>query len=422
MQMVELLVLADDFTGAIDTGVQFAQQSIPTLVSNRFQHLDQGAVEDFSVFVLDIESRHIPPKEAETRVIETVELALHNGIRSFYKKTDSTLRGNIGSELSALLQASGASVLAFIPAYPKNGRTTVAGTQFVNGVLLHRSIYSKDLQNPVRTSYIPDIIAAQTPIPVQVVEHVESIRFEWHSATGKRIIVFDARTDEDLKSIANHLKRLGFLQVSAGCAGFAEYLPEMLCLKRGVVCAIDCPTQLLVVCGSINPVSLKQIEVAMQGGVERIVLQPEQLLRTSGLLERSGEILIERVQQALSTGSDLILQTAQGIEDIHRFHAYCRERAVDLKAIPQLVARAVGELVDSILHFHGRLTPVVFGGDTAAGIIEALRLPKVLPIAQVAKGVVLSRLIDDFLDIPLITKAGGFGSPTIIREIKEFIS
>jgi uncharacterized protein YgbK (DUF1537 family) len=198
-------------------------------------------------------------------------------------------------------------------------------------------------------------------------------------------------------------------------------LPEMLCLKRGVVCAIDCPTQLLVVCGSINPVSLKQIEVAMQGGVERIVLQPEQLLRTSGVLGRSGELLIERVQQILSTGSDLVLQTAQSEEDVHRFHAYCSEHAVDSKEISQFIARAVGELVGSILRFHSRLTPVVFGGDTAVGIIEALTFPKVLPVTQVAKGVVLSRLIDDSLDIPLITKAGGFGSPTIIGEIQEFM-
>ena len=415
-------MLADDFTGAIDTGVQFAQQSIPTLVSNRFQQLDQGVTQDFTVFVLDIGSRHIPPEEAKIRVIESVELALHSGIRFFYKKTDSTLRGNIGSELSALLEASGASVLSFIPAYPKNGRTTVAGIQFVNGVLLHHSSYGKDLQNPVRTSYIPDIIAAQTPIAVQVVEHAESIQFEWFNAAGKRIIVFDARTDQDLESIANLLKRLGFLQVSAGCAGFAEFLPEMLCLERGVVSAVDCPTQLLGVCGSVNPVSLEQIEMAVQGGVERIVLQPEQLLGKSGLLGQSGELLIERVQHTLLAGSDLILQTAQGVEDIHRFHVYCRESAVESKEIPQLIARAVGELVVSILRFHSRLTPVVFGGDTAAGIMEALRLPKVLPIAQVAKGVVLSRLIDDSLDIPLITKAGGFGSPTIISEIKEFIS
>lgn len=200
------------------------------------------------------------------------------------------MRGNIGSELSALLEASGESVLAFVPAYPKNDHTTIAGMQFVNGVPLYRSSYSMDLQNPVRTSYIPDIIAAQTPIPVQVVEHVESIQFEWFSAAGQRIIVFDARTDKDLRSIANHLKRLGFVQVSAGCAGFAEYLPEMLFLKRGVIRAIDCPTQFLVVCGSLNPVSLEQIEMAVQGGVERIILQPEQLLGTSGLLGRSREL------------------------------------------------------------------------------------------------------------------------------------
>jgi len=419
---VELLVLADDFTGALDTGVQFAQQNIPTLVSTKFQQLDQGVTEDFSVFVLDTESRHVPPNESRTKVIEAVELALHQEVRSFYKKTDSTLRGNIGIELAALLDATGASLLAFIPAYPKNGRTTIAGRQYVDGVPVNLSIYSRDPQNPVCSSYVPDIIAAQTPMPVQVVECSESIPFEEPKTGGRRIIVFDARTDEDLRSIANLLKRRGLLRVTAGCAGFAEYLPATLVLKRGAVREIDCPSQLLVVCGSLNPVSLEQIEAAPLRRVERIVLQPEQLLGKDGRMVRSGRLLIERVQRALAKGSNVILQTARGAEDIQRFEAYSREHGIPSQAVPRLVALAVGDLVGKILRFHGKLTPVVFGGDTAVGIMEVLRFPKVLPIEQIAQGVVLSRLIEDSLDMPLITKAGGFGPPTIIREIQHFIS
>lgn len=225
---MELLVLADDFTGALDTGVQFAQQSIPTLVSTKIQQLKRGVTKDFPVFVLDTESRHVSPSESRIKVIEAVGLALQKEVRSFYKKTDSTLRGNIGSELSALLEAAGSSLLAFVPAYPKNGRTTIGGRQYVDGVPVNLSIYSRDPQNPVCSSYVPDIIAAQTPVPVHVVEGSKSMLFEEPKAGGRRIIVFDARTDEDLSSIANLLKRRGLLRVTAGCAGFAEYLPATL--------------------------------------------------------------------------------------------------------------------------------------------------------------------------------------------------
>jgi uncharacterized protein YgbK (DUF1537 family) len=420
--MVELLVLADDFTGALDTGVQFAQQSIPTLVSTRIQQLDQGEAEDFSVFVLDMESRHVPPNEAKTIVMKAVELALHRGVRSFYKKTDSTLRGNIGIELAALLEATGGSSLAFVPAYPRNGRTTVAGRQYVDGVPVHLSIYSRDHQNPVCSSYVPDIIAVQTPMPVQVVECSESMKFELPEAGGRRIIVFDARTDEDLRSIANLLKRHGLVRVTAGCAGFAEYLPTTLGLTRGAVSELDCPAQLLIICGSTNPVSLEQIEAAARCGVERIVLQPEQLLGKGGIKVQARRLLFERVQRTVAAGSDVILQTARGAEEIPRFQAYFREHGIQSHAVPRLVARAVGDLIGKILRFHGRLTPVVFGGDTAVGIMEALGFPKVLPIEQIAQGVVLSRLVGDCLDMPLITKAGGFGPLTIIREIQHFMS
>src|SRR5690554_6649577 len=131
--MVKLLVIADDFTGALDTGVQFSTQGIQTLITTRrdidFENLD----EEISVLVVDIESRHIPAKEAGGRVRSLVIRAKNSGIEFFYKKTDSTLRGNIGEELTALLESTGSKQLMFIPAYPQNGRTTAKGYQYVNG-------------------------------------------------------------------------------------------------------------------------------------------------------------------------------------------------------------------------------------------------------------------------------------------------
>jgi uncharacterized protein YgbK (DUF1537 family) len=41
---------------------------------------------------------------------------------------------------------------------------------------------------------------------------------------------------------------------------------------------------------------------------------------------------------------------------------------------------------------------------------------------QIAHGVVVSRMINDSIDLPLITKAGGFGPPTLIREIQRYVS
>jgi uncharacterized protein YgbK (DUF1537 family) len=236
-----------------------------------------------------------------------------------------------------------------------------------------------------------------------------------------RIVVFDARTDEDLRSIAEQLKRRGLLRVTAGCAGFAEQLPTALGLKRGTVQDRKCPSQLLIVCGSTNRISIEQIEAAVRSGVQRVTIPSGQLLgqaQQEDLLER---YLWPRIEEKLA-GGDLILQTARGQEDINRFHDYVREHGLQAQAVPRLVAQALGDLVGRILRFHGRLTPVVFGGDTAIAVLETLGLPKVLPMEQIAHGVVVSRMINDSIDLPLITKAGGFGPPTLIREIQRYVS
>ncbi len=342
-----------------------------------------------------------------------------DGIGSFYKKTDSTLRGNIGSELQAFLEASNALFLPFVPAYPANGRVTIDGRQYVQGKLLHQSTYGEDPQNPVRSSYIPDIIALQSSIPVSV---VRSPRFGRLRQRGRRIVVFDARTDDDLRLIAGQLKKDGLLRATAGCAGFAASLCDVVGLRRRFIPELSCPSQLLIVCGSTNPVSLGQVEAAARRGMGRVRMRPEELLGGSGGGFRDRDGLLCRIEEQLDRGGDVVLQTARRDEDLRRVRAYDREHGLAEQAVPRLAARALGKTVERILRSGRKFSLVVFGGDTAVAVIEALAAPRILPIEQIESGVVLSRMIGESIDLPLITKAGGFGSPSLIEKIQRFVS
>jgi D-threonate/D-erythronate kinase len=63
----------------------------------------------------------------------------------WYRKVDSTLRGNIGSEvLSTVSAIPGKRVIFCAPAFPDTGRTTALGKVFVDGVPLEESVFTVD--------------------------------------------------------------------------------------------------------------------------------------------------------------------------------------------------------------------------------------------------------------------------------------
>jgi uncharacterized protein YgbK (DUF1537 family) len=128
-----ILVLADDLTGALEAGAKFAGQGIRTLVSTELNLRPKGCDESIGVLVIDAETRHLPAAEAGQRVRELAHAAGEQGFRYLYKKTDSTLRGNIASELGALAEAFPGSALLYVPAYPRMGRTVKRGMLYVHG-------------------------------------------------------------------------------------------------------------------------------------------------------------------------------------------------------------------------------------------------------------------------------------------------
>ena len=93
--MIHLFVIADDFTGALDTGVQFASYGAATkvVVGTGLQALEADA--QTQVLVVDAETRHLPAAQAYDTVYRLVRWAKEKKIGCIYKKTDSALRGNM---------------------------------------------------------------------------------------------------------------------------------------------------------------------------------------------------------------------------------------------------------------------------------------------------------------------------------------
>ena len=102
--MHRMLVLADDLTGALEVGAKFAATGAGVMVQTNLRSPLNKCQEE-PVLVVDTETRHTPPGQARQIVSDLSRAASEAGFHYVYKKTDSTLRGNITAEIKGLCDA-----------------------------------------------------------------------------------------------------------------------------------------------------------------------------------------------------------------------------------------------------------------------------------------------------------------------------
>ena len=228
--MIQVLVLADDVTGALDAGVKFSDAGLKTKVSllPKIEETDTDA----SVLVLCVPTRHEAPEAAYRQVRALSERAAELHIGCIFKKTDSALRGNVGAELAAVLDGSGESELFFIPALPAMNRITINGIHYIDGVPAHESVFGADPFEPVTESFIPALLEKQMPEPVEVVTGATPPA---PVSSGKRLAVLDCETQSGLEALTRTLYAEGRLHAVAGCSGLAEALAAALSGSAGEI-------------------------------------------------------------------------------------------------------------------------------------------------------------------------------------------
>lgn len=410
--MITLLIVADDFTGALDTGVQLASCGARTRVVTDPSFSPEGAG-DAEVLVIDAETRHLPPEQAAAILREIVHRAVEQNVPHLYKKTDSALRGNIGAELSALLSASGEKTLAFLPAYPQMDRCTKEGVHYIGDKPVAQSVFGSDPFEPVRFSRVDQLIALQSDVPVH------SVPADGPLPAGEGIYVYDAETLADLKRTGKRLADAGRLHISAGCAGFGAVLPELLGLghpERVSRPVLD--PRLLVVCGSVNPITLAQLDRAEKAGFVRIRLEPRQKLLPKYWQSPEGKAACQQIEGILAQHPRCIIDSndAGGNQPTAQ---YAEELGYSLETMRVQIASGLGDLVAQIFHSPALGTLLLTGGDTLLQSMRCAGVTELEPVCEIEKGVVLARFTCGGCTRYVITKSGGFGQETLLTSLAD---
>jgi D-threonate/D-erythronate kinase len=135
-------ILADDLAGAADCAVPFARAGFFTEI---FLYPEIFARTNPAVGAIDLHTRELAPDHADRLTSQALRLIRSDCETVWYRKVDSTLRGNVGADvLSTVSGIPGKRVVFCALAFPDAGRTTFRGKVFVNGMPLRKAVFTVD--------------------------------------------------------------------------------------------------------------------------------------------------------------------------------------------------------------------------------------------------------------------------------------
>jgi uncharacterized protein YgbK (DUF1537 family) len=385
-------IIADDLTGAADTGVQLVRAGYRTAVA--FRDAPIPPAEDLDAVALDTDSRAMPAGFAAKRVLEAGRAV--RDARIVYKKLDSTLRGSVAAEVAAALESTGRDRAVVAPAFPSAGRTTVEGVQLVRGVPVHETEAKNDPRTPVREGHIPTLLAASFPsIPTLSVEDLADPSTVQRALDDARCVVADAVRDEDLEVLVRAVPDPSKV-LWAGSAGFALALGSVYPGPHAGM-APTAPAQLhrvLVVVGSLSEVARRQLrslaeeyECATVSVAGRFGVSEEALEATRAALSGSVCAAVHSTEERDASGAGSFVE-----------------------ALAEVVAGLSEEgLFDAL---------VLTGGETAVGVSRRLGAVGIRLKREMEPGIPTGSLIGPS-PYRVVTKAGGFGEPDTLVKVVE---
>jgi D-threonate/D-erythronate kinase len=412
--MTRVLVVADDLTGANATGARFARLGLTTASVTSTAAVAE-VVDDHDVVVTSTSSRHVDPGEAARRVIAALTAA--GPVDLVVKRTDTTLRGNVGSELEAALEEvrrrhPDARAL-FVPAFPEAGRITVGGIQLVDGVAVARSAAGRDHLSPVTSSRVADVVRQQTDLPVDEV-HLDVVQGDGEAllaALGARgggadVLVVDATDRRDLTAIARAAARCtelaGTHWVAVDPGPFAPELATALGVAHprsaGEQPTTSSMPPLLVIAGSVTRTTREQL--AALGHVHDVAFVD---LDVTAFDEASvADALVDRLAAA-PDGAVVGLRSAAEEDQVVPLD---REEAA---ALPHRLGRIARDVV--VRADVGGL--YVTGGDVTMGVLEALGASGIAVDDEVLPLAVTGRVAGGpHTGLRVVTKGGLIGDRT----------
>ncbi|MFZ5823354.1 MAG: four-carbon acid sugar kinase family protein [Bacillota bacterium] len=416
--MRTIAIIADDLTGAADTGIQFVYAGLRSLVL-----LDPRAagLPPADVLVGVTDSRQDSPEVSRRKVTHWAQVMAAYHPTEVYKKIDSTLRGNPGAELDACMDGFPGRIAVFAPAYPAAGRTTINGQHLLHGRPLEETEVSHDPTTPVRESRLLPLLAAQTPRRIAQIRladleaGADNLARILHQrlADGAEILVSDAVTDQHLADLVAGVRSLGRPLLWTGSAGLARHvLPVKATTRLAVPVPLAHP--LLAFAGSVSQTLRRQVAYYCRSTGAACITADANVLTGAGA---EAEAEVRRVAAEalgwLRAGRSTVVTTSLPSGSV-------QVSGPEMVAAARTISDRLGAAARAILA-EGWYGPLFLsGGDTALGVCHQLGAAGIRLHQELLSGIALGTLVDGpYEDLPVITKAGSFGAEDVLCQISQ---
>lgn len=388
--MSQLLVLADDLTGAADSGAPFARANCSVLIQFR-----PGQSAAATVLARVAHNRHVAIATALARNRQALD-DLATRPEWIYQKIDSTLRGHPVALLGDTMDALAIDKAVVAPAFPPQGRTTIAGQVLVDGILLSKAGFG------VTTGHLPALFAGGKRevrmLSLDLIRGNCEALVATLDAAGHAVYLADAETQDDLLHLATAIVQ-SKVRLLCGSAGLAAALAAIPRWEKADPMPIQAPPNrelVVVVCGSQHPIIADQINTLSAHGIA--ITEPTTLAAIGSVWDQV---------ETASAANTLVLST---------------QKLTTAPATAAEIAAALGAAVRRLADRRSIGGIILTGGDTALGVCDALHSSQLYLLGEIEAGVPYGRLGDGlFPGLPVVTKAGGFGNALTLLRAVEFL-
>lgn len=417
-------VVADDITGSNDIGVMLAKNGFRVTVLSLEDRPVPADFADVDALVINTGSRLDTASLAADKSTRAAAFLRDNGCEMVYTKTCSVFRGNIGASFDAVQDVLGVKTSMVVAGFPRNGRTTVDGTHYLNGVPVSETNFANDPVTPLKYSRLSDLIGQQSSRPCRVFTHEwldkpEDIRrahLEELKAAAAYVI-FDVRDQADLVTIAALIREERNI---CGASAVCEELPGAWQQVSPVEMyhADEKNEGVLILAGSLTPQTTRQIAEVEKAGVPAYVLNPALLLKDG---ERTAAVndAVVYAANALTAGKDVLLYAARDTVAVREKSAQLGITDVDAGRCISLAFEAIARQVRETT---GLTRYLVAGGETSDSVSRGLGVRTMRIWQEIEPGVpVMTARTFAGDELALVFKSGSFGSDAFLLRAAQIL-
>lgn len=421
---MKVAIIADDLTGANATAALLSTRGFTTLTCLDTP-ADNYAAWDVVSFSTD--SRALAAADASQRVGKCLDI-IDPAITLISKRIDSTLRGNLGAEVDAVIDRFPQLMAIVVPVYPSSGRICVGGSLLVDGVPLQKTIMRHDPKNPMRESSVIELFRQQTNKNVEHIalrdvlagEKTLTQRLCELYQRNVRIVIIDATTDDDINHIAQSVIRA---KIPFFCVDPGVFTAQLSYLKFSA--SRRCANKVFVAIGSVSELTQRQIKkLRYEREVYIETLSAEQLI---GFATRPAEAatLVKTLINKTKLFDVIGIDTVETPAHICDLQALSGQYSVSPHEISCLMNNGIAEVVAQVLNAPNSPVSALYGsgGDVAVAITRRLNGSGVILKDEVEPLTVYGHLVGgDCEGISLITKGGFIGNDNTLIHCIDYLA